>query len=167
MSTTDSQAVEGSDKKDDGAHEVPYGLYRGASADYADPHRSWTNQSEDAFPYGEQALTTRFHPDELPDPDVIMQAGLMPISFAAGLVSADHETQPPSANIPLDHRLRAKNRGKTVEDGLHPNPQLEMALSNAKAQRDEAKSGSGEAPAALEPESADKGAETSKLPPAA
>ncbi len=128
---TEPQAAE---VKDDGAHEALFGAVRVGTADYADPHRSWTSQSGAKFPVNE-LQTTHFHPDELPDPEVVAQAGLMPIVYPAGLIDVNHETQPPSANIPLDHPSRAKNRPATLEAGRHPNPQVEAALAAALAQK--------------------------------
>jgi hypothetical protein len=138
MSTTEPEVTDDveatPDAKDDSAHEALYGAVRTGASDYADAHVSWTSQSGAMFPVHE-AQTTHFHPLELPDPEVIAQAGLMPIVYPAGLIDADHETQPPSANIPLDHPSRAKNRKATLEAGKHPNPQVELALEAALAQK--------------------------------
>lgn len=89
---------------------VSHGSVRRTTADQLDPHRAWTVQSGVPFPI-ENGQTTRFHPDELADPQKAVDAGMLPQFMPEGLVSTDHVTQPPTAVIPLDDPTRAKNKG--------------------------------------------------------
>jgi hypothetical protein len=91
----------------------------GRTSDYADPHRSWTVQSPRPMPDGAWNIppTTKFHPSELPNPDVIKDAGLKQLAHRADLVDEDAETLPPSGNYAVDHPSRKVHRRKVSEAG--------------------------------------------------
>lgn len=95
------------------------------TADADDLHVAWTAQhlnperdvpdEERAFPGIGYNPNTHFHPDELPDPDVAVAAGLMPQPVPGILIDEDHVTQSPLTELPLDHDVRAEGKQIAAE----------------------------------------------------
>lgn len=93
------------------------GIGWGRTSDHADPHRSWTVQSKKRMPRGAWDIEpiTKFHPSELPNPDVALDAGLKVLLPPTNLIDSEHETQPPSGNYAVDHPKRDVHR-RSLED---------------------------------------------------
>lgn len=117
----DTDTTESDVKYDDQEPEsrFPGGGGWGRTADYGDAHRSWTVQSARPMPKDawDKEPITKFHPSELPNPDVAMAAGLKPLINRVDLIDAEHETMPPSGNYPVDHPKREVHRRKVEEAG--------------------------------------------------
>jgi hypothetical protein len=94
-----------------------HSIRRLATSDDGDAHRDWTVQSGVPFPRSDDLPPTRFHPDELPNPDRALEAGFIPLVMPEALVDDDYVTQPPSMNLEHDHPLRDKYRVEDDEDG--------------------------------------------------
>lgn len=123
----DTEAVDSNEifeRKKEYDKEEPVSRYNAGGnlarpADMDDEHRSWTVQSAKPMPKGawDKEPITKFHPSELPNPEVAMAAGLMPLVNRSDLVDADNETMPPSGNYPVDHPKRDVHRRKVAEAG--------------------------------------------------
>lgn len=110
------------------------GVVRRTTADELDAHRDWTVQSGRPFP-GDQGRTTHFHPDELPEPQKAVDAGLLPQLYPAGIIDPDHVTQTPFSDVSLDHPSRAKNRGSDPGYAASQATGVAAGLEAAEAQR--------------------------------
>jgi hypothetical protein len=116
-------------------------VVRRITADEGDPHRSWTAQqvNEDgnrvAFPQPDLTPPTKFHPDELPNPDRALEAGLIPFVVPDIMIDAEYRTQPPTESLPVDDPLRAAFRPEEDEDEVHLNTNVLEAYEAAKRQK--------------------------------
>jgi hypothetical protein len=117
------------DAREDVGPRLPGGAVHGRTSDWEDGKRSWTVQSAKPMPSDDLGPTTFFHPSELPDPDVAIAAGMMPLVNPGHLVKADHITMPPSGNYPVDHPVRDVHRREITG----PAQGMQEAYDSAKA----------------------------------
>lgn len=103
------------------------------TADYTDPHVGWTAQSGEPFPGLGYNPSTKFRPDELPDPDAAVAAGLLPQGIPDVLVEDGYVRQSPLTELAPDHEVRDDGRDEAEERDAATNVP-DVAYERAKAQ---------------------------------